>query len=259
LSVAVHLKASVGDLLGLPLAVGVCLAQTLESQGARPVALKWPNDLYTRHPGGWTKSGGILTEVRTLSASASVPEQRSTAASLQRVVCGFGLNLFGAIQGLPPSPGQACLPGGRAESGDAPGAVPAGPLYELGARPGLDRRALAHALASAVAGCMQAYPQTGLAAWLAGWQQRDLLAGRRIRVHHADEQVLAARAIGIDAQGALEIEDETGRRRAIASGEVSVRLDPQAGDPHDTAPMIPRPPSTEIGSAQTRHDHTRRR
>jgi BirA family biotin operon repressor/biotin-[acetyl-CoA-carboxylase] ligase len=226
LSVAVCTPAPVRALLGLPLAVGVCLAQTLESFGARSVALKWPNDLYTRHAGGWCKSGGILTEVRSLQTPPS--GQRADMAPRHRVVCGFGLNLFAPPAGLD-QPGEDAAEGAPDPLGEGALASPqpAGALFEGRARETLDRPRLAQALARAVAECMQTYPDAGFEAWRSGWQPRDLLAGRWIQVHHADASVLRARALGVDAQGALDIEDQTGRRSTLASGEVSVRLGPQ--------------------------------
>jgi BirA family biotin operon repressor/biotin-[acetyl-CoA-carboxylase] ligase len=230
LSVAVGTRRPVSALLGLPLAVGVCVAQTLESLGAQPVFLKWPNDLYTWHPGGWCKSGGILTEVRTLPDPSG---PRGPTAPGHRVVCGFGLNLF-----APP----ASLVSRSARSADAApepledeialAPAPAGALFEHTLRQTLDRTGLARALALKVADCMRAYPDSGFEVWRAGWQQRDLLAGRRIQVHHAETPVLEARALGVTAHGALDIEDQSGRRTSLASGEVSVRLGPQDLTPH---------------------------
>lgn len=225
LSVAVGTRGPVSALLGLPLAVGVCLAQTLESFGARPVSLKWPNDLYIGHPGGWCKSGGILTEVRTLPGPTG---PRGPTASWHRVVCGFGLNLF-----VPPaslvlrSAGSADAEPEPLEDDTALAPAPAGALFENALRQTLDRADLARALALKVAECMQTYPDTGFDVWRAGWDQRDLLAGRRIQVHHAETSVLEAQALGVTSQGALEIEDQAGRRSSLTSGEVSVRLGPQ--------------------------------
>src|SRR5262245_20506409 len=64
-------------LSGLSLAVGVALARALEAQGARGVALKWPNDLLC----GGRKLAGILVE---MSGDALGP----TAA-----VIGIGVNV----------------------------------------------------------------------------------------------------------------------------------------------------------------------
>lgn len=243
LSVAVGTRGPVSALLGLPLAVGVCLAQTLESFGARPVSLKWPNDLYIGHPGRWCKGGGILTEVRTLPGATShrnATGHRGPTASWHRVVCGFGLNLFAPPASLASrSAGGADAAPEPFENDTAVAAVPAGAFFDHALRHTLDRADLARALALQVAQCMQTYPDTGLAVWRAGWDQRDLLAGRRIQVHHADTSVLEAQALGVSAQGALEIEDEAGRRSSLTSGEVSVRLGPQ-----DRTPRHSHPPHT---------------
>ena len=193
LSVALDLAAPVSALIGLPLAVGVALAEGLQEHGAR-LLLKWPNDLYVLNPGGPAKVGGILTEVKTLGLPAS----------MHRVVVGFGLNLFAVPEGL---------------------TQPAAAIFSPMQQEALDRAALARALAARVAEVLQRYPQEGLGAWQAGWQVRDLLAGRPITVHHPDGRCEAAQAQGIDAQGGLKIIDPQGRPLTLTSAEVSVRLD----------------------------------
>lgn len=214
-SVAVQVRAPVGALLGLPLAVGVSLAEGLEAQGARRMALKWPNDLYIQTDAGWAKTGGILTEVKSLSPSAVGVGDAGQAAQ-HRVVCGFGINLFAAPESL------------QGRHSDSPaGSVPAGAVFTEKDRAGIDRALLARELAAAVADCMQRFPRLGLAPWAQGWQARDLLAGRNIRVHHGEGRFTSALACGVDAHGALVIRDTEGRRRTLTSGEVSVRLDPQ--------------------------------
>lgn len=199
LSVALDLAAPVSALIGLPLAVGVALAEGLQEHGAR-LLLKWPNDLYVLAGAMPAKVGGILTEVKALGPPAS----SAGAPDLHRVVVGFGLNLFAVPEGL---------------------SQPAAAIFSPMQQEALDRAALARALAARVAEVLQRYPQEGLGAWLAGWQARDLLAGRPITVHHPDGRCEAAQAQGIDAQGGLKIIDPQGRPLTLTSAEVSVRLD----------------------------------
>lgn len=198
LSVACDLSAPVNALLGLPLAIGVALAEVLLRAGAT-MWIKWPNDLYRIEHGQPHKVGGILTEVKALGAGR------------HRVVSGFGLNLFAPPQALSPS-----------ASNSAP--APAGAIFEPEAREWIDRERLAQDLADAVAEVMQRYSAQGLAPWLKVWSRLDLLAGRAITVHHPDGRSEPAQAQGIDARGALKILDAQGVARALTSAEVSVRL-----------------------------------
>ncbi|MFZ9407637.1 MAG: biotin--[acetyl-CoA-carboxylase] ligase, partial [Burkholderiaceae bacterium] len=182
LSVGLDLAAPVSALVGLPIAVGVALADVLQDYGAR-LWLKWPNDLYTGPVAdvGPMKVGGILTEVKALDPSAR--------PGMHRVVTGFGLNLFAAPTGL-----------------SQPAAAIFGPDSKV--RP--DRPDLARALALRVADVLCRFPREGLGPWRAGWQARDLLAGRPITIHHPDGRCEAARAQGIDIQGGLKIIDAQG-------------------------------------------------
>jgi len=198
LSVACDLSAPVSALLGLPLAIGVALAEVLQRAGAA-LWIKWPNDLYRIEQGLPHKVGGILTEVKALGAGR------------HRVVSGFGLNLFAPPQALSPSASN-------------PTPAPAGALFAPQARARIDRERLAQDLADAVAEVMLRYPTEGLTPWLEAWSRLDLLAGRAITVHHPDGRSEPAQAQGIDAQGALLILDTQGAARALTSAEVSVRL-----------------------------------
>ena len=109
-------------LIGLPLAVGVALAEGLQEHGAR-LLLKWPNDLYVLAGAMPAKVGGILTEVKALGPPAS----SAGAPDLHRVVVGFGLNLFAVPEGL---------------------TQPAAAIFSPMQQEALDRAALARALAA---------------------------------------------------------------------------------------------------------------
>jgi len=219
LSVALNVSAPVSALLGLPLAIGVALAEVLQREGAA-LWIKWPNDLYRIDQDRPAKVGGILTEVKPLGEGR------------HRVVSGFGLNLFAPPEGLrnpqsgPRGEGTESQ-WSQSTSSPGPSPVAAGAIFGPQARACMDRAALAQGLADAVADVMRRYPEAGLAPWLDGWRRRDLLAGRAITVHHPDGRREPAQAKGIDAQGALQIIDALGGARTLTSAEVSVRL--QAG------------------------------
>lgn len=165
-------------LTGLSLAVGAALAEALEPGGAR-VRLKWPNDL--RLDEG--KLGGILIE--------TVLQGDRVLA----VVVGVGLNVADPES----DPGQ-----------------PAAGLQRLDAR-WTAATALA-CVAPALVALLNDWPRRGWAAWRAGFEARDALAGLRVQAG-----ALQGAVLGVDDDGALRLRDDAGGLHAVAAGEVSVR------------------------------------
>ncbi len=190
LSVALERESDGAWLFGLPLAVGVAIADVLAGHGAA-VRLKWPNDLQVDAPDGPVKVGGILVEVRQQGA-------------LQRIVAGVGLN-------LEPSPALSTERIGQ----------PAGALFAQGAAP--PRTALEQALAEAIAGAIAGFPHDGLRPWLARWRALDALEGVPVDVVRGDGTREPGVARGVDDDGALRVERPDGRVDRVVAGEVSVR------------------------------------
>jgi len=190
LSVSVEREVDGTTLLGLPLAVGVAIADVLVAHGAR-VRLKWPNDLLVDGADGPAKAGGILVEVRQ-------------QGPLQRVVVGFGLNLA-------PADGLDAARVGQ----------PVGTLFPVDAQPG--RVPLARELAGAVATAVGAFARDGLRPWLARWRALDALADAPVDLIRGDGSREPGIARGIENDGALRVERADGTIARIASGEVSVR------------------------------------
>lgn len=190
LSVALEREVDGTTLLGLPLAVGVVIADVLATQGAR-VRLKWPNDLLVETDRGPAKAGGILVEVRQ-------------HGRLQRVVVGFGLNLA-------PADGLDDIRVGQ----------PVGALFPADTMP--PRVPLAQSLAAAVAAAVADFTRGGLWPWLARWRALDALADLPVDLVRGDGSREPGIARGIDNDGALRVERADGAIDRVASGEVSVR------------------------------------
>jgi BirA family biotin operon repressor/biotin-[acetyl-CoA-carboxylase] ligase len=191
LSVAVERAADGASLLGLPLAIGVAVADALAACGAAP-RLKWPNDLLVETAGGLAKAGGILVEVRQQGA-------------LQRVVAGVGLNL---------APGESL-------DADRVG-QPVGALFAVAAMP--DRERLARDLADAIAAVVPRLARDGLRPWLARWRELDALADHPVELlSHADGRRTPGIARGVDDDGALRVERPDGTIDRVISGEIGVR------------------------------------
>lgn len=176
-----------GALSGLSLAVGVALARALEAEGARPIGLKWPNDVLWHG----RKLAGILTE---LAGDALGP----TAA-----VIGIGVNvrLSEATQARIGQP--------AADLERACGAVP-------------DRNRLLARVLVELDGVLRPFAQEGFAPLRAEWQRRHAHQGRRVTLALPDGTRQSGRARGVAEDGSFLLEMRAGLKR-FHSGEIGLR------------------------------------
>ncbi|MGM9487952.1 biotin--[acetyl-CoA-carboxylase] ligase [Ideonella sp. YS5] len=179
------------DWSGLSLAVGVAIADAFDPQGSS-IGLKWPNDLWLlprgEGEGPGRKLGGILIE------AMGIGDHRMA-------VIGVGLN----VQPVHLAEMAASLSEIEADL------TPQGALGRL-------MPPLARALLS--------FEREGFAAFEAAYAQRDLLRGGPVVT--TDAACPRGEAVGVDADGALQVRDEAGTVHRIVSGEVSVRPAPAA-------------------------------
>lgn len=186
LSLAWSFSAWPPQLTALPLGIGVACAQALGDVGLSRVQLKWPNDLWVDR----RKLGGILIE------------HRGEAGGACRVVVGIGINV--AMSGA-----QA---GGIDQAWislvDAIGAT-------------TSRNALAGALLRRLHGVLSRFEYEGFAPFAAQWGALDLTRDQPVQISGATP--IAGIARGVDEIGALIVETD-GERRAVHSGDVSLRL-----------------------------------
>lgn len=171
-------------LTGLPLAIGVALAETLATLGQQ-VQLKWPNDLLK----DGDKLAGILVETQ------SAPGGTWT-------VTGIGLNL------LMPDEMEAQL--GRSAAG-----VP------WLAR--MERDVLVAALLDGLAGCLREFSTRGFAAFAARWNLRHAWQGETVVLLDGGAVLHEGRAAGVDDSGRLLLDTDQGRI-AVMAGDVSLRV-----------------------------------
>lgn len=189
-SLAWRFTGPVTRLVGLPLAVGVALADALRSRG-HPVTLKWPNDLLI----DGDKLGGVLVETVTSRADPETP-------ALWAVI-GVGLNV-------------------RANRARDEGV--AAPVAALGE--GIDRNELLAALADALVAAMALFDAQGLAPFVDRWQRWHAYAGLPVMLVEQGRVLHEGVARGIDAYGCLLL--DTGRGIVpVAAGDLSLR--PQGG------------------------------
>jgi BirA family biotin operon repressor/biotin-[acetyl-CoA-carboxylase] ligase len=148
------------------------------------LALKWPNDLYH----GESKLGGVLIEL--------LGEQNGVTP----VVAGIGLNVN--------------MPVEYTESIQRP-------WTDLATARGsqVDRNSLTAHLINQLASGLTDIAGGDMGGWLEQWRQRDFLRGRQVLVEGSP--TVAGKAAGVDQQGALLVNTETGQS-VVAGGEATL-------------------------------------
>jgi len=186
-SLAWKFSLPVHALVGLPLAVGVSIAESLAMFNAQ-VRLKWPNDVL--HDG--RKLAGILIE----SASAGhMPHDASWA------VIGIGINM-------------ALSDSMSAEIGRPVANIPW--LAEL------EQDMLMATLASGLAEALVQFEHEGLAAFTPRWNALHAYTGQPVMILDNGKVQHEGLAIGVDDIGRFLL-DTPGGRKAIMAGDVSLR------------------------------------
>ena len=175
-------------LSGLPLAVGVAVAEALARQGVQ-VQLKWPNDILK----DGAKLAGILIETQN--------ETHNVMAATLAVI-GIGLNLV-----MPDELEQRI---GREVAG-APWLAR------------MDRNALMAALLDALAGALLEFERHGFAAFSARWNRLHAWGGQPVTIVDNGMVLQQGLAAGVDDGGRLLLDTDQGRV-AVAAGDVSLRL-----------------------------------
>ncbi len=184
-SLAWKLRLPLHALAGLPLAVGVALAETLASLDVR-VQLKWPNDVLK----DGAKLAGVLIET-----------QGGADGALWAVI-GVGMNLT-----LPDHLEQQI---GR----------PAASAPWLASMP---RAALMAALLKALEEALAQFEQHGFGAFCARWNRLHAWQGHPVAIIDHGATLHEGVAAGVDDSGALLL-DTAGGRIAIVAGDVSLRV-----------------------------------
>jgi len=186
-SLAWKFHLPVQSLLGLPLAVGVALAEALAMFGVH-VKLKWPNDvLYEGR-----KLAGILIES---AGAGSVPHDASWA------VIGIGINM---------APGDALL----AQVGR--------PVARIAWLAELDQDMLLATLLNGLAEAMVQFEQEGLQAFVPRWNALHAYARQRVFILDGSTVLHEGMAVGADAIGRFVMDTAHGRV-AVMAGDVSLR------------------------------------
>ena len=226
-------------LVGLPLAVGVAVAEALAQHGAA-VTLKWPNDVLQ----DGRKLGGILIE----TAASAATQQESEPACW--AVIGIGVNIDRASESASgrdsasdsggdsdmrdraADAATAITAGDRA--GTAPAMVasaavapasgtPAAAGLVIAALPATDRNRLMARLLDSLTVALQRFDAAGLAPFVARWNALHAHGGLEVDILDRGERLYTGTAQGIDAHGRLLLQTAQGVV-AVLAGDVSLRL-----------------------------------
>ncbi len=190
-SLAWSFGGTVARLAGLPLAVGVALADALRGRGHQ-VTLKWPNDLLLNS----AKLGGILVETATARHDSDITVW---------AVIGIGLNVH---------------PNVSRDSGVGHDIAVLGD--------DIDRNALLASLTDALVEALALFDAQGLAPFIDRWQRWHAYAGMPVMILEQGKVLQQGVPRGIDAQGCLLLDTEAGLV-TVAAGDVSLRAHAPAG------------------------------
>jgi BirA family biotin operon repressor/biotin-[acetyl-CoA-carboxylase] ligase len=163
----------------LPLMAGVAVTDAIAAVAGVAAEMKWPNDLLWKG----AKLGGILGEAYGEPAA---------------VVLGFGVNVFQCVYDFP----RRVI-------------YPATSLAQAGAGR-VDRNALAAEMLNSLDRWLERWLKDGPEPVMAAWRERNVTLGRRIRIAGTG---VAGVAVDLTEDGALVVEDHTGRRRVFYSAD----------------------------------------
>ena len=187
LSLLWSFDGGVVTLEGLSLAVGVAVAEALNSCGAEGVMLKWPNDVLWQQ----RKLAGILLEV-----------VGDPSGSCQ-VVVGIGINVS--------------MPAHNAFPIDQPWVD----VQSIMADSPISRNELTAALINRLLPLMQGYPAERFSPYKERWQGLNAYANQNVFLQTANS-VTHGLLLGVDGTGALRVKTEKGEQ-LFHGGEISLR------------------------------------
>lgn len=198
LSVSWYFGQEPAGLSALSLAVGAAARRAIRDVTDLDIDLKWPNDLIVDDG----KLGGILVELSQMPDGGC------------HVVAGIGINVkvpdayLASVSNFPQ--------GARDLSSFAP-------------EWSIDRAALAVALIERLIELFGNFADTGFTPYRQEWLEAHILNGKAIELHTGSGRAYGV-VHGIGLDGALVIANDSGERRSIISGDVTIRADHDVRD-----------------------------
>lgn len=185
MSLGLSFRGGFSQLDGLSLALGLAVAQALESLGVRRAGLKWPNDVFLDN----CKLSGILVEL-----------QGELEEGLVQVIAGIGINVH-----MLSAPGldQAWTS-----------------LAKAAPERSWQRNRIAGAIVTSVLSAADVFSETGFRSFVEPWQARDIFMGQPLVTADGN---LSGIGCGVDEQGnyLIRVDNELKKVRA---GEISLRI-----------------------------------
>lgn len=183
-SLAWPFSTSPQDLLGLPLVVGVALAEALDALDVK-VQLKWPNDVLRNGK----KLAGVLIE--------TVNQHKQTWA-----IIGIGINLL-----MPEELEQQINH----------------PVAEATWLAQMDRNALLATLINHLVSCLRQFSLSGFSTFVPTWNALHAYTNQQVCILEQNQIIRQGVALGVDNSGCLLLQDQHGIVRTIIAGDVSLR------------------------------------
>ncbi len=196
LSFVLRPRVDFADYARITLVAGVAVARFLKKElgeSAEKIALKWPNDLLVEGK----KIAGILAE-------AAAPGAGYTPF----VIVGIGVNIFHEREDFPTDISSLAT----------------SLFLETGKKPqGL--QPLVRSLQQHLHNCVADFERGLFPQLLAEWRGMDYLYGKKIECVAVDGRVVTGVALGPDETGVLFLEDSSGCRHEILSGDLRLAIE----------------------------------
>ena len=187
-SVILRPAMEVAQVPQLTMLAALAACDAIEEQTRLRAGVKWPNDIILHN----RKVGGILSEARLIEART-----QEDSARVEFAVVGIGLNVNFQASDLPH---DAKVPASslRLESGDW-----------------MDCDALFKSLMFALQNRYESYAKGRWPDLRREFEARNVLQGRLVRVE-SERETYHGRVSGMDEDGVLEVQTESGVRRVVA-------------------------------------------
>lgn len=179
-----HLKPA--EAAPLTLVAAVATTRTLRKIYSLPVQVKWPNDLLI----GGKKVAGILTEMK------------GKGENIEYLITGLGLNVNQVKESFPPE-----LRGGATS------------LY-MESDIFKNRTLLLIELHQALLEAYRLFIQEGFAPFRETWKQFSINLGCKVKVSGPKGSVVTGKAVDLDDQGALVVQDKSNKLHRLHFGEI---------------------------------------
>lgn len=197
-------------------ATAVAVAEAIEEITGESTGIKWINDIWIKRPvdNSYAKVCGILTEA-ALSSGSKYPDY---------IILGIGINVFEPENGFPTELSSIAASAINSKSTEKSYSDSlANTAQRRSYTPNIRNRIIAAVLNK----FMFFYPELTKRTFLDEYRKRSIVLGRKINVIENTLRTdisYSATAVAIDDDCNLIVELENGTRKALYSGEISIRL-----------------------------------